>query len=81
MIGILLITHGTFGESLVQNVSHILGARPALIGQLGVWPRDNPPALLPPAAAAAAQAGLEGLGARFHLGPVLNRLQRSADGR
>ncbi len=45
MIGILLITHGTFGESLVQNVSHILGARPALIGQLGVLPRDNPPAL------------------------------------
>ncbi|RFP98062.1 FAD-dependent oxidoreductase [Pseudomonas fluorescens] len=38
------------------------------------------PTLLHPAAAAAVQAGLEGLGARFHLGPVLNRLQRSADG-
>ncbi len=52
MIGILLITHGTFGESLVQNVSHILGARPALIGQLGVLAQDNPPALLPQARAA-----------------------------
>ena len=38
------------------------------------------PTLLHPAAAAAVQAGLEGLGARFHLGPVLNRLQRCADG-
>lgn len=38
------------------------------------------PTLLHPAAAAAVQAGLEGLGVRFHLGPVLNRLQRTADG-
>ncbi|WP_312493545.1 NAD(P)/FAD-dependent oxidoreductase [Pseudomonas cremoris] len=38
------------------------------------------PTLLHPAAAAAVQAGLEGLGARFHLGPVLIRLQRTADG-
>lgn len=38
------------------------------------------PMLLHPAAAAAVQAGLESLGARFHLGPVLNRLQRVADG-
>ena len=38
------------------------------------------PTLLHPAAAAAVQAGLEGLGARFHLGPVLNRLQRTVDG-
>lgn len=38
------------------------------------------PTLLHPTAAAAVQAGLEGLGARFHLGPVLNRLQRCADG-
>lgn len=34
------------------------------------------PTLLPPAAASAVQAGLEGLGARFHLGPVLARLER-----
>ncbi|PAA24621.1 MULTISPECIES: NAD(P)/FAD-dependent oxidoreductase [Pseudomonas] len=35
------------------------------------------PTLLHPAAAAAVQAGLESLGARFHLGPVLTRLQRT----
>ncbi|APC16853.1 FAD-dependent oxidoreductase [Pseudomonas frederiksbergensis] len=38
------------------------------------------PTLLHPAAAAAVQAGLESLGAQFHLGPVLNRLQRTDDG-
>jgi rubredoxin-NAD+ reductase len=38
------------------------------------------PTLLHPAAAAAVQAGLENLGARFHLGPVLTRLLRTGDG-
>lgn len=37
------------------------------------------PGLLHPAAAAAVQAGLEGLGVRFHLGPVLNRLERAGE--
>lgn len=34
------------------------------------------PSLLPPQPAAAVQRGLESLGARFHLGPVLERLDR-----
>lgn len=38
------------------------------------------PTLLPDAAAAAVQAGLESLGARFHLGPVLTRLLRVGQG-
>ncbi|OFS74825.1 pyridine nucleotide-disulfide oxidoreductase [Pseudomonas sp. HMSC08G10] len=38
------------------------------------------PTLLHPAAASAVQAGLEGLGVRFHLGPVLTRLQRDEQG-
>ena len=38
------------------------------------------PTLLHPAAAAPVQAGLESLGARFHLGPVLTRLQRTDNG-
>ena len=38
------------------------------------------PTLLHPAAAAAVQAGLESLGARFHLGPVLTRLLRAEQG-
>lgn len=47
MIGILLITHGTFGESLIQNVCHVLNKRPALIGQLGVAAQDDPLDILP----------------------------------
>lgn len=38
------------------------------------------PTLLHPAAAAAVQAGLESLGARFHLGPLLTRLERAEHG-
>ncbi|MDZ3994668.1 NAD(P)/FAD-dependent oxidoreductase [Pseudomonas sp. Teo4] len=38
------------------------------------------PTLLHPAAAAAVQGGLQDLGVRFHLGPVLTRLQRAGDG-
>jgi len=38
------------------------------------------PTLLHPAAAAAVQGGLEGLGVRFHLGPVLTRLEQVAQG-
>ena len=37
------------------------------------------PTLLHPSAAAAVQAGLQGLGVRFHLGPVLTRLQQAGD--
>lgn len=37
------------------------------------------PSLLPPEPAAAVQRGLESLGARFHLGPVLERLERHGD--
>lgn len=55
MIGILLITHGTFGESLVQNVCHILNRRPPLFAQLGLSPQDDPLDTLPLARALVAQ--------------------------
>ena len=47
MIGILLITHGTFGEALIQNVCHVLNKRPPLIAQLGVAAQDDPLDVLP----------------------------------
>ncbi len=47
MIGILLITHGTFGESLIQNVCHVLNKRPQLIAQLGIAAQDDPQEILP----------------------------------
>ena len=47
MIGLFLITHGSFGESLVQNVCHVLNKRPPLIAQLGIAAQDDPLDLLP----------------------------------
>ncbi len=47
MIGIFLITHGTFGESLIQNVCHVLHKRPLQIAQLGVAAQDDPSDILP----------------------------------
>lgn len=47
MIGILLITHGTFGESLIQNVCHVLQKRPGQFGQIGVAAQDGPEDILP----------------------------------
>ena len=34
MIGILVVAHGTLGESLVDGVTHILGQRPASLATL-----------------------------------------------
>jgi len=51
MIGILLITHGTLGESLVQTAIHVLNRRPPRLKQLGVTMQDDPLLLLPQARA------------------------------
>ncbi|MCE1170077.1 MAG: PTS fructose transporter subunit IIA [Azovibrio sp.] len=47
MIGILLVTHGTLGEALLQNVCHVLNKRPPLMAQLGVAAQDDPLDILP----------------------------------
>jgi PTS system ascorbate-specific IIA component len=49
MIGILLLTHGTLGESLIQCCCHVLNRRPAQIAQIGVSAQDDPLDLLPAA--------------------------------
>ena len=49
MVGILLITHGTLGESLIQCASHVMGARPPYVMQIGVTPQDNPEQIVPQA--------------------------------
>lgn len=49
MIGILLITHGTLGEALIQCACHVLNKRPAGMMQLGVSSQDDPLDLLPTA--------------------------------
>jgi mannose PTS system EIIA component len=49
MVGILLITHGTLGESLIHCASHVMGSRPSLLMQVGVTPHDDPQQILPQA--------------------------------
>jgi PTS system ascorbate-specific IIA component len=51
MIGILIIAHGTLGESLIHCASHVLNKRPPRVQQLGVTGQDDPHALLPQARA------------------------------
>lgn len=47
MMGLFLITHSSYGESLIQCACHVLNTRPAQIAQLGVSGQDDPLDLLP----------------------------------
>ena len=49
MIGILIVSHGAFGEALIHSASHVLGKRPLQVRQLGVTVHDDPDAILPQA--------------------------------
>jgi mannose PTS system EIIA component len=49
MIGILIVSHGTLGESLIHCASHVMGRRPLKLRQLGVTSHDDPEAILPQA--------------------------------
>lgn len=49
MIGILIISHGTLGESLIHCASHMLNRRPTRLKQLGVTAQDDPVTLVPQA--------------------------------
>ena len=47
MIGILIIAHGTLGDSLIHCASHVFGGQQARLLQFGVAVHDDPAALLP----------------------------------
>ncbi len=47
MIGILIVAHGTLGESLVHCASHVMGSRPPQLLQLGVGMHDDPAQMYP----------------------------------
>jgi len=47
MIGLFLITHSTYGESLIQCACHVLNRRPPQIAQLGLTAQDDPLDALP----------------------------------
>lgn len=51
MIGVLIIAHEDFGDSLIRCVTHVLGARPPKFEALAVQPGDDPRDLLPRAQA------------------------------
>jgi mannose PTS system EIIA component len=47
MIGILIIAHGTLGQSLMHCASHVMGGKPAQLDYLAVSTHDDPSKLLP----------------------------------
>jgi PTS system ascorbate-specific IIA component len=55
MIGVLIIAHGSLGESLANAVTHVLGTRPPQFEVLSVASTDDPTLLLPAACALVAR--------------------------
>ena len=49
MVAILIIAHGTLGESLIHCASHVMGGRPEQLAHIGVSMHDDPQAVLPQA--------------------------------
>jgi PTS system ascorbate-specific IIA component len=46
MVGLLIVSHGAFGESLIHSASHVLGKRPLYLRQIGVTVHDEPDTML-----------------------------------
>lgn len=46
MVGILIVSHGTFGEALIRCASHVLGARPERVAEVSVMVNDDPDEVL-----------------------------------
>ncbi len=51
MIGILIIAHGSMGESLIHCANHVFGTHPPYLSQMSVALHDDPNTLLPRAQA------------------------------
>jgi mannose PTS system EIIA component len=47
MYGLLIVSHGAFGESLIHSASHVLGRRPLYLRQLGITVHDDPDEIFP----------------------------------
>lgn len=47
MIGILIVAHGTLGESLIHCASHCMGGRPLHLRAVGITVHDDPESILP----------------------------------
>jgi PTS system ascorbate-specific IIA component len=42
VIGVLVVTHGSIGESLLSSAAQILGEPPPQVAVLSVWRQDDP---------------------------------------
>jgi len=49
MIGILIISHGDLGNSLIHCANHVMGKRPEHLMHLGVTIQDDPDDIVPKA--------------------------------
>jgi PTS system ascorbate-specific IIA component len=49
MIGILIISHGDLGNSLIHCANHVMGKRPKHLMHLGVTIQDDPEVIVPKA--------------------------------
>ncbi|MGQ0580180.1 MAG: PTS sugar transporter subunit IIA [Betaproteobacteria bacterium] len=49
MVGILIVAHGTLGESLIHCAGHVMGSRPPQLMQIGIRMDDDPQLMLPQA--------------------------------
>lgn len=47
MIGILIIAHGSLGESLLHCANHVFGGHPPHVASMGVALHDEPTTILP----------------------------------
>jgi PTS system ascorbate-specific IIA component len=85
MIGVLVISHGAIGETLLSSAEAILGRKQAQVAALGVSRNDDPEAVLARARKLAAQlddgAGLLVLTDMFGATPCNVASRLLADGR
>ena len=49
MVGILIVAHGTLGESLIHCASHVMGGRPPHLMHIAVSMHDDPQVVVPQA--------------------------------
>ena len=85
MIGVLVITHGAIGETLLASAEQILGAKPLRAAALGVSRNDDPDAVFARARELAARlddgAGLLVLADMYGATPCNVAARLLADGR
>jgi PTS system ascorbate-specific IIA component len=55
MVGILILAHGSLGDSLIHFAAHVMGGRPPRLLELGVTVNDDPTRVLPRALGLASQ--------------------------